>query len=301
MPRIRSLKPEFWDSPSTARASLAARLLFLAMWNWADDSGRGTAGMKELEAFAFPNDDIRQYARNIAGNSAPTAGTSPELYRSFAELCGDVAEAYGVVFYRVKSRPYYVIPSFKTHQSKDFRATSKYPLESEGEIFDVTSGNTIHNPTAPGTSAPSAGNSAPTPGNSALVIGEQGKRGTGEEGIPAPAATTKPGQTGTRIPANFTMDTNMHAWALQHAPNVDAKTSTQKFKAHYRSISGPSQFKTDWTAAWEAWMLGDQQRINQGGHLTSSERRLQHAAKVAQRAANRQPLANPFEGRELEQ
>lgn len=42
-------------------------------------------------------------------------------------------------------------------------------------------------------------------------------------------------------------------------------------------------------------------QTNGGAYLTSSERRLQHAAKVAQRAANRQPLANPFEGRELEQ
>jgi hypothetical protein len=39
VPRIRSIKPEFWDSPSTASASVRVRLLFIAMWNWADDHG----------------------------------------------------------------------------------------------------------------------------------------------------------------------------------------------------------------------------------------------------------------------
>ena len=43
------MKPEFWDSPDTAKAGPWARLLFIALWNWADDYGRGTANMKELE------------------------------------------------------------------------------------------------------------------------------------------------------------------------------------------------------------------------------------------------------------
>ena len=57
MPRIRTIKPEFWDSPGTARASLRARLFFIALWNWADDYGVGTANPKQLIGFAFPNDD----------------------------------------------------------------------------------------------------------------------------------------------------------------------------------------------------------------------------------------------------
>lgn len=182
MARMRTLKPEFWDSPSTAQASLAARLLFLAMWNWADDSGRGTAGLKELEAFAFPNDDIREYARNKAGISGEVPRTTPELYRNFAELCGDVAEAYGVMFYQVKSRPYYVIPSFKAHQAKDFRSTSKYPLETEGQFFDVTSGNMLLLNGNAGNSAPMAGEKEEEAGTRPVVIGEQGKRVIGEKG-----------------------------------------------------------------------------------------------------------------------
>ena len=276
MARIRSLKPEFWDSPSTSSAPLPARLLFLAMWNWADDSGRGTAGLKELEAFAFPNDDVRNLPRipapgnsaTMAGNSGDTSGEMRTMYRNFAEVCGDVAEAYGVRFYRVKNRPYYVIPSFKAHQAKDFRSKSKYPLETEGEYFDVTSGNTIQlppldspeNQTA-GSSAPIAGSSAPIAGKKNTVTGEQGTRGTVEEGMRASAPNHDRGKTGTRLPANFAVTPTMHAWALENTPNIDVKTSTQKFRAHYRSVSGAAQFKTDWTACWEAWLLGDQQKF----------------------------------------
>jgi len=70
----------------------------------------------------------------------------------------------------------------------------------------------------------------------------------------------QPGHTGTRIPGDFKVTPQMLSWALDNAPNVNTKASTQKFRAHYRSVSGPAQFKTDWTAAWETWLLGDQER-----------------------------------------
>ncbi|MFW9238836.1 hypothetical protein [Corynebacterium striatum] len=178
--RIRSIKPEFWDSPSTARADLAVRLVYIAMWNWADDSGHGTANLKELEAFCFPNDDVAELPRKSRGNSGDGRGT----WRNFAEICGEVAEAYGIKFYKVHDRPYYVIPNFKAHQSKDFRPKSKYPTEEEGYFYDVTSGNAIDAETGAnsntGTSGDSSGNSATSSGKTSLVTGEQGNRGTGE-------------------------------------------------------------------------------------------------------------------------
>lgn len=85
------------------------------------------------------------------------------------------------------------------------------------------------------------------------------------------------GQSGTRIPANFTATPEMIRWALDNAPNVNTKASTQKFKAHYRSVSGPQQFKTDWVAAWESWLLSDQQRATDKPQQfkTGAEKRLE--------------------------
>lgn len=140
MPRIRNIKPEFWDSPSTARADLAVRLTFIAMWNWADDSGHGTANLKELEAFCFPNDDVQDLPRRGSGDSSRNSGA---VWPNFAEVLHEVAETYGVIFYTVKGRNYYEIPSFKDHQAKHFRAQSKHPSASEGQIVDIRSGNVI--------------------------------------------------------------------------------------------------------------------------------------------------------------
>src|SRR5699024_1034917 len=114
MARIRTIKPEFWDSPSTAKASPWARLLFIAMWNWADDHGRGTANLKELEGFAFPNDD--QFT-DCSGNTV-----------HFHRIVAEVSECFGVVFYEVEGRPFYTIPTWDEHQRNERRArASKYP------------------------------------------------------------------------------------------------------------------------------------------------------------------------------
>ena len=86
MARIRTIKPQFWDSPGTARASLRARLFFIAMWNWADDYGVGTANPKQLVGFAFPNDD------DISAEDFP-------------RLRKEVSDCFGTVFFTFKDRP----------------------------------------------------------------------------------------------------------------------------------------------------------------------------------------------------
>lgn len=58
MARIRSIKPEFWTSAQVMECSALARLLFIGMWNFADDAGRMTYSAKTLKAQIFPSDDI---------------------------------------------------------------------------------------------------------------------------------------------------------------------------------------------------------------------------------------------------
>ncbi|MEE2058950.1 hypothetical protein [Rhodococcus artemisiae] len=274
MARIRTLKPEFWDSPSTAQADLAVRLTFMAMWNWADDSGHGTANMKELEAFVFPNDDVAELPRKSRGNSADAAGT----WRSFAEVCGEVSEAYGVVFYRVSGRPYYEIPNFKRHQSKDFRPTSKYPLPAEGEIYDVTSGNSFNTPPMKtsagdalaetrGISADSRGNSAGAAGTSGSVIGEQGNRGTGEEEICSPAPPSSDTESEQPDPTDYP-DTFEEFWH-EYPRKAGKRKALTAWKRAVRRVSnetlidGAIRYAQDpnrvdrFTKYAEGWLNGD--------------------------------------------
>ena len=162
MARIRTVKPEFWDSPSTAAASPWARLLFIAMWNWADDYGRGTANLKELEGFAFPNDDR---FTDSSGNTV-----------HFRELVAEVSECFGVVFYTVDNRPYFAIPSWEEHQRNERRAKqSKFP--------DPPASSQVSKGVADmhGISATEERKSAELPNSSGTGTGEQGNRGTGEQ------------------------------------------------------------------------------------------------------------------------
>ncbi len=151
MPRIRTIKPEFFDSPSTARASLRARLFFIALWCWADDYGVGTANARQLIGFAFPNDpDV----------------TDAEL----PSLRAEVADAFGVVWYEVDGRPYYAIPSWEKHQRNERRAQGKHPGPDKA--------------VRPNAELPTTRTELPH--TSGLGTGEQGNRGTGEQSSSSP-------------------------------------------------------------------------------------------------------------------
>ena len=108
MGKIRTIKPEFFTSPSTAEASMEARLLFIAMWCWADDYGIGETNLLGLRAFAFPEDD--EY-----------------LTSDIKDLCREVARCYGVRFYSVGRRKFYQISTWDDHQKTQRRAKDKNP------------------------------------------------------------------------------------------------------------------------------------------------------------------------------
>lgn len=57
MARIRSIKPEFWTSAQVMAVSRNARLLFIGIWNFADDGGRCPNSAKSIRAQVFPGDD----------------------------------------------------------------------------------------------------------------------------------------------------------------------------------------------------------------------------------------------------
>ena len=171
MARIRTIKPEFWDSPDTARASAVARLAYIAMWNWADDQGRGTANLKELEGFIFPNDDVEE----LSGGKC----------RKFRDVVAEVSECFGVVFYTVRGRPFYAIPAWDKHQRNERKAGSKYPGPDEAD-----------SPVLQGSEAESRNfrdSAAEAPQSSGPGTGEQGNRGTGEQSSSSSSAAASDG------------------------------------------------------------------------------------------------------------
>jgi hypothetical protein len=103
--RIRTIKPEFFRSPDVAKLDPPTRLLFIAMWCWADDFGIGETNLNGLLGFAFPDEEV----------------SAPDLRR----MCADVAQHLQVTFYTVRGRHYYAIPTWEKHQKLERRTERK--------------------------------------------------------------------------------------------------------------------------------------------------------------------------------
>jgi hypothetical protein len=54
MPRIRTIKPEFWGDEKLAPMEPITRLVFLGLISMADDAGRLLDSVKQIDAMLFP-------------------------------------------------------------------------------------------------------------------------------------------------------------------------------------------------------------------------------------------------------
>lgn len=215
MARIRTIKPEFWSSPGTAKASPAARLLYIAMWNWADDYGIGTANMKELAAFAFPND---------------THPTSTEL----PSLCKEVADCFDTVFYTVRGRPYFAIPTWEQHQRTERRAKGRNPGPGDPDAVPD-----LQICPSDGTSDDTHGTSVSTQGISLAGTEEQRNRGTEEELPPSAEPRTRAkypaefDEFWTHYPRKVGKDDALKAWlqARRKTPPTEIVAGVQRMTA----------------------------------------------------------------------
>lgn len=57
MARIRTIKPEYWSSEQIVECSRDARLLFIGLWNFANDFGVHKNSPKTIRSRVFPGDD----------------------------------------------------------------------------------------------------------------------------------------------------------------------------------------------------------------------------------------------------
>ena len=220
MARIRSIKPEFWSSPGLPPDPWE-RLLYMAMWNWADDNGVGTANPRELLGFAFPNDE------NI---------TVEDLRRM---LVG-IRRAFGVVFYTVANRPYYSIPSWEKHQKFDRRSKGKYPGPDQAEtyLYDDAPPVDQREPVEPRSnfedSTDTRGNSTSPRRDSVAGTGEQGNRGTGE--TPQPPAADERAAIVPIKPPRGGREVAERLNATAHSP--EAHTIARGYQADYTRRTG---------------------------------------------------------------
>lgn len=65
MPRIRTIKPKFWDDTKLSKVSRDARLLYIGMWNFCDDLGVLIGEPVWIKSKIFPYDTLSQEQFNI--------------------------------------------------------------------------------------------------------------------------------------------------------------------------------------------------------------------------------------------
>ena len=126
--RIRTIKPEFWQSESLSRVSREARLLFIGLFSACDDSGRTRAASRFLASLLFPYD---------LDALSKIDGWLEEL-----EVEGCVRR------YKVDGNTYLEIPKWFSHQKIDKPSKSKLPsfdeasraLPEDSRTFVVGSG-----------------------------------------------------------------------------------------------------------------------------------------------------------------
>ena len=105
--RIRSIKPEFWESESLGKVSREARLLFIGLFSCCDDVGRARASSRLLASRLYPYDDD-----------------------AFKRLPGWIAELekQGCIrIYVVDGESYLDLPKWANHQKIDKPSISKLP------------------------------------------------------------------------------------------------------------------------------------------------------------------------------
>lgn len=165
MARIRSLKPEFWDDRKLARStSRDARMLYMGLWNQADEHGRLNGDVVWLKGRIFP------YEADI---------TTEVMFTLLEEL----EKANRISQYEVDGDPFIYLPKLSKHQRLE-------PAKVESRLPAP--------PSAPGAhpdrdeSEPRADESAPDPDESALLYGtgsmDQGEGDAREEARADPPA-----------------------------------------------------------------------------------------------------------------
>lgn len=108
MARNRIIKPEFWSDAKVGRLSFGARLLYIAMWNFADDYGTISASPRRLLGDAFENDESVHIG---------------DVTRWLAEI-----EAEGMIKrFTAEEKEWYEIPKFSSHQKGFHKSDRRNP------------------------------------------------------------------------------------------------------------------------------------------------------------------------------
>jgi hypothetical protein len=121
MPRIRSIKPDFFTSLTIADLTYEQRLTFIGLWTHVDDEGRCVDDARLIKAAIWPLDD-----------------------RSAADVekdLGALSECSLILRYSLNQKRYLAVRSWSEHQKINRPTASKLPPPPNGPILGATCGD----------------------------------------------------------------------------------------------------------------------------------------------------------------
>lgn len=116
MAKIRTIKPEFWDDEQIASLPFGCRLLFIGIWNFADDNGIIRSSEKYIKSKVFPYDDNLRLSeiKNWLNELEKNRWLVPVSY---------------------KNESYYAIRTFDVHQRIDSRYAKYIIPKDDSDIL----------------------------------------------------------------------------------------------------------------------------------------------------------------------
>ena len=261
MARIRSIKPEYWDDRKLARcASRDARLLYIALWNLADEHGRLNGDPQWIKGQVFPYDndlDSSAVAKLLEELQAPALGA--------------------VIAYEVDGDPYLFLPKLARHQRLEpEKVRSRLPAppdpsgpepdrspppawptgrgadESASHRADQSESGAYQSERRADESAPSADKSA------LLYVAGSREHVAGSRGSPRGRVHDAP-TVPHELPDDFTVTDAMRRWAHQTYPGLDLDFETAQFCRHHRSAGTK---RKSWPDAWQKWVADSHKRLS---------------------------------------
>lgn len=220
------IRQGFWSSPHHPDDPWA-RLLFMAMWNFADDYGVGSCSTRELLGFAFPND------RNI---------TEADL----EQLLRDIGKAYGVVYYAVGGRPYYYIPSWQAHQKVPHPSKTRNPTIDEAETWLYRDEYDFSSDPRESHMTPT-GDSLQLPVNLSPKDKEKVKEKVKGKPPPSSGGVGDTRNIGTRLSEDWQPPDDVKVRLAKQYPDADLRQILTEFVNYWTALPGPRARKLDWT------------------------------------------------------
>lgn len=112
------IDPSFWRDEKVAECTLMERLMFIGLWNFAEDSGVGRASPKLIKADIFAYDPLRD----------------SDIEQGLVKLA-----SLGLIqLYEHESQRYYHVTNFKKHQTINRPSPSSLPLPNNPDSCHVS-------------------------------------------------------------------------------------------------------------------------------------------------------------------